>query len=238
MHIFLGVRNNFTQDLPWVGIVCAGVKQFNFAVRDDVNEALDKDLVIIGNETGILDPVNLPRPKDVAHFWNANMTRKAVLRSSVSREVMHLATLHPERNLTLFCDIVGKRGKDGRNGVSHEYTQALLEFKVVVLAQRDRYEDHFRLFEAMTSGALIMSDQALAFPWGIVDTDTIVVYKTIQEMQDKILYYLDHPEERLRIAWARRDLALNHHRRWHRYEDLLLGDWSQRDEYGVSLLHP
>jgi spore maturation protein CgeB len=64
------------------------------------------------------------------------------------------------------------------------------------------------------------------------------VYKTMEEMQDKILYYLDHREERLRIARAGRDLALNHHRERHRYEDLILGDWSQRDEYGVSLLRP
>jgi hypothetical protein len=233
----LGERTNFTQE-QWVGIVCAGVKHFHFAVRDDVKDALDEDLVIITNETGISDPVDLPRPKDAAHFWNANMTRQAVLRTSVSREVMRLAALHPERNLTLFCDIVGNKGKKGRNGISHEYIRALLEFKIVVLAQRDRWEDHLRLFEAMTSGALVISDQALDFPWGVVDTETIVVYKTMEEMQDKILYYLDHREERLRIARAGRDLALNHHRERHRYEDLILGDWSQRDEYGVSLLRP
>lgn len=114
----------------------------------------------------------------------------------------------------------------------------MLEFKIIVVAQRDRYEDHFRLFEALISGAMVMSDQALAFPWGVVDHETVVVYKDFDELQQKVLYYLDHEDERLRIARAGRKLSLNHHRVWHRYNDLLLGNWTSRDNYGVALPHP
>lgn len=236
---FLGDRHNFTTD--FVGQVCNGVKRFHFCVRDDVLNALQEDLILYANETGLptpIDPVDLPRLKDAAHFWDPNVSKKAIVRSKVSKVLKLMEEVYPDRNLTIHADLVGNRGKQGRTGVHHDYTQAMMQFKIIVLAQRDRYEDHYRLFEALISGAMVMSDQALEFPWGVVHGETIVVYNDLYDMQEKVLYYLDHPDERLRIARAGRRLALDHHRVWHRYSDLILGDWTKRNKYGVSLLSP
>jgi hypothetical protein len=237
---FLGGFVNFSQ--TWIGRIVAGVKRFHFPVRDDILSALEEEIVSYCNETRQCPTDNadwvhdLPRPKDVAHFWNANLTRKAKARAVISQELGVLRGSYP--NISIFTDFVGTRGKEGRQGVHTEYARALLEYKIVVLAQRDRYEDHYRLFEALISGAMVMTDPALCFPWGVVHNETIVVYRSVYEMRDQVIYYLQHDEERRRIAQAGRDLSLNHHLLKNRWEDLLLNGWNDRDDNGVSILKP
>lgn len=94
---FLGYRLNFT--VNFVGHACAGVKRFHFAVRDDVFEALEEDFAHYTNDTGLpqsIDPVHLPRPKDVAHFWDPNVAKRAVLRSLVSQHLKRMEQTYPD----------------------------------------------------------------------------------------------------------------------------------------------
>eukprot|EP00543_Licmophora_paradoxa_P007430 CAMPEP_0202450294 /NCGR_PEP_ID=MMETSP1360-20130828/8914_1 /ASSEMBLY_ACC=CAM_ASM_000848 /TAXON_ID=515479 /ORGANISM="Licmophora paradoxa, Strain CCMP2313" /LENGTH=463 /DNA_ID=CAMNT_0049068493 /DNA_START=282 /DNA_END=1673 /DNA_ORIENTATION=+ len=185
-----------------------------------------------------VDPVRgLARPIDVAHFWQSNQSGVAArVRGLVSRRIEKIQ--HPTRNLTIITHTVGNKGRIGRNNVQHEYINAMLRCKIIVVAQRDRYEDHYRLLETMLTGALVLTDPYVRFPWGVVHNETVVVYQSMSDLKEHILYYVDQKRERLRIAAAGRQLALQHHRRRHRFDDLLLGDWEQRDEYGVSLSAP
>jgi len=184
------------------------------------------------------DPVvysaDLPRPIDAATFWAPGDTSySASLRSEVSKAVQELQKSH---NVSVITAVEGQRGKNGRRRVQEEYVNALLDTKIYVLCQRDGWEDHIRLFEALVSGAMVMSDPMRDFPTGLSDGETIVVYWGIEDMQNKVLYYLNKEEERLRIASQGRQLALSQHRMWHRYENLILGDWSFRNEYGISTI--
>ena len=230
-----------------VGSACAGVKKFHFAVRDDVAEALENELNILRNTNETTADmknnsdysVYLPRPVDVAHWWNPNTTKNAKMRSSVSKHLVHMRNKYgTDRNLTIVADIIGWRARQGRQGVHKDYVRALLETKIIVVTQRDRYEDHYRLFEALISGALVLSDKMLSFPWGVKDRSTIVIYQNLNDLEKKILYYLDNPIERFKIAKAGRELSFKHHRSYHRWEDLLLGNWTERNKYGFSPNHP
>jgi hypothetical protein len=237
---FLGHHVNFSE--TWVGRIVGGVKRLHFSVRDDMLLALKDQVLVYCNETQQCPTDNadwvhdLPRPVDVAHFWNANVTKRAKARALISTTLEKMRLRYP--NLTIFTDIVGTQGRQGRQGVHTEYARALLEVKIVVLSQRDRYEDHYRLFEALVSGAMVMTDPALSFPWGVVHNETISVYTSLNEMRSQIIHYLQHDEERWRIAKAGRELALKHHLPRHRWEDLLLNDWNDRDHNGVSILKP
>lgn len=240
-------KGRYTNWSNVVGSVCAGVKKFHFAVRDDVAEALENELNILRNTNETTADmknnsdysVYLPRPVDVAHWWNPNFTKKAIMRSSVSQHLVHMRNKYAtDRNLSVVADIIGWRARKGRQGVHEAYVRALLETKIIVVTQRDRYEDHYRLFEALISGALVLSDQMLSFPWGVKDGSTIVVYQNPNDLEKKILYYLDNPKERFKIAKAGRELSLKHHRSYHRWEDLLLGNWTERNKYGLSPNHP
>jgi hypothetical protein len=223
----------------WIGSVCAGIKHYHFPVRDDIYGAfLDvlKNSTWKEGSTFVPDPVLLKRPKDVAHFWDPQSLRMSHFRSAVSNWIRKLAD--PPYNLSAFGDIVGWRAMKGRHLVHPQYLDALLQYKIIVVCQRDRYEDHMRLFEALVSGAMVISDHMYDFPAGIEDNNGIVVFQGLGDLREKILYYLEHKEERLTIAKVGRITALRRHREWHRWEDILLNPWNNRNEYGLSKLNP
>ena len=60
-----------------------------------------------------------------------------------------------KHNLTGTAGLVSERGKKGRSTVSQAYANALLEHIIVVISQRDFWEDHLRLMEGLMSGALV-----------------------------------------------------------------------------------
>lgn len=122
---------------------------------------------------------------------------------------------------------MSERGKVGRTIVSSTYAKALLDHKIVVVAQRDHWEDHLRLMEALMSGSLVMSDPITHLPAGLIVNENIVIYNSMEELVNKVLYYLRDDkgvQERLRISKAGRLLALNDHRGNHRLERLMLGE--------------
>jgi hypothetical protein len=108
----------------------------------------------------------LPRNTDVAHFWPLHDSRvdevnrdDGRLRDAVSHAIadLHNATI-PDRSsdknsniqhsrrraLRLFVDTVGAGREEGRHTVQVEYVRQLLDTKIVVVAQRDGWEDHYR----------------------------------------------------------------------------------------------
>ena len=110
--------------------------------------------------------------------------------------------------------------------VNENYAAALLSHKIIIVCQRDSWEDHYRLMEALAGGALVMTDPMHPLPAGIEDGKQLVVYESIAALKDKIKYYLEHEEERLEIAQSGHDVAMSRHRSWHRMEELVFGDWS------------
>jgi len=101
----------------------------------------------------------------------------------------------------------------------------MLRSKIIVLSQRDEWEDQYRLMEAMVSGAMVMTDAMLSLPTGYHDALNIVEYHSAVDLLDKITYYLDpqHESERLAIATQGRTLAMTRHRSWHRMEEIIFG---------------
>jgi spore maturation protein CgeB len=99
----------------------------------------------------------------------------------------------------------------------------MLKSKIIVVSQRDGWEDHYRLMEAIVSGAMIMTDSMLSLPDGYQDGISIVEYDSARDLKDKVTYYLQHTSERQSIAAKGRRLAMTKHRSWHRMEELIFG---------------
>jgi hypothetical protein len=78
------------------------------------------------------------RDPRMSHFWRQSGTKRAILRSKVCAAVNQLKQTH---NLTTYADIVSNSGRAGRNSFIVDYVRAMFEFKIIVLAQRDRSED-------------------------------------------------------------------------------------------------
>lgn len=168
-------------------------------------------------------PPDTVRPMHVAHFWGGHRgsnPRFSRLRTTVTELV---ADLGRTANYTVQAGAVSEGGPQGRTGLSLEYLRALLQSKIVVVAQRDNWEDHYRLFEAMVGGALVLTDPMLTLPEYLVDRVHLVIYHSLDELKELICYYLEHDTERLAIAHQGYQVALRHHRTFHLMERLFFG---------------
>ena len=109
-------------------------------------------------------PPELLRHIDVVHLFNATSTENhSKLRKAVSTALLELAhtdkttTNHyrPDdhrrsagvnNNITVIASAVSESGANGRVNVQEKYLSILMSSKIVVVAQRDKWEDHYVSF--------------------------------------------------------------------------------------------
>lgn len=208
-----------------------------FGVRTDFANSI-QDLIpsLVANQTVTkVNPSSIPyhpayvmdRPLDVTHLWEILLPSKNNdLRNLVTEKVQGMASLqHPmeKRKIVVDTSIQGDRAHKGRWGVSDAYATTLLQSKIVVVTQRDQWEDHFRLFEATASGAMVLMDVMLSLPHSLQDGASVVFFHSLEDLQEKAMYYLAHEEERIEIARKGWEISMREHRSWHRMEEMLFG---------------
>jgi len=72
--------------------------------------------------------------------------------------------------------IVGGRGDSGWRNVQDDCMNYLLRSKIVVTAQKDRWEDHYRLMEALFFGALVFMDPMVGkMPHGLTNEVSVLL---------------------------------------------------------------
>ena len=179
------------------------------------------------NWTNGQSPADLKREQDVAHFWRKDdYSHYTFLRSQVSTIVESLTGEKSNgRKIHTMVNVVGEMEEMEKNVSRIEYVQQLLGTKIVVLAQRDEWEGHHHLLEALASGAMVISDKALAMPNGLHDRKSIVIYDSAHSLKDAIMYYLNPKNDEERTSIARRgwEIAMGQHRSWHRVEEIIFG---------------
>lgn len=175
--------------------------------------------------------VTKERPGDVIHHWptrgwkvnrGSAKHRNDVLRTETSLTLKNM-TLPPYNLSRVFCGIQGTSSDQGRSSTSSRFIDSILYYKIMVVAQRDVFEGHLRLFEGLVSGAMVLHDRIIAPPVGLEENVNIVYFNNQEELKQKVMYYLAHPEERLRIARNGRKLGMCQSRTWHRMEQIILG---------------
>jgi Glycosyl transferases group 1 len=194
------------------------------AVRTDMVRHLHETLVL--RNLTLRDKIEaLDRPIDAMHLWplDANTSKKvgtvqSNLRSTVSRAVDGLSS-----DLNVFVGLAGGTSGLGRRNVSSTYVDALLSTKILVVSQRDRWEDHYRLFEALAVGPLVLTDRMLGMPAGLANGTSIVEYSSEAELRSLIRHYAANDAERISIAAEGRRVAMSRHRSWHRMEEIIFG---------------
>ena len=209
----------------------------NYPVRTDTIDMLKQRIRHICHKSNLSDSIETTcdRSLDLVHFWrhsgdkNKNYSRLRMKVSEVLYDDYCETTIdrttgadtikHP----FCFIGITGPRGKTGRNEVSPDYIDTMLRSKIIVLSQRTSWEDHWRFFEAMVAGAMVMTDSMISLPEGYEDGVSVVEYGSAEELLAKLEYYLEHEAERLSIAREGRKLAMAGFRSWHMMERLVFG---------------
>jgi Glycosyl transferases group 1 len=170
------------------------------------------------------------RPIDVAHMWEYDAT--CAFSSSHAKRVRMPCELRNQVTLALHQHFVPPQYKvrtkiaDSlgiRTEVQNEYIRTLVASKIVVVSQRDLWEDSYRLMEALVGGAMVLTDPMLTLPMGLVDRESIVIYQKLEDLPVLIDYYLGNEAERIKIARRGHRVALSLHRPHHWMERLFFG---------------
>ncbi|KAG7357427.1 glycosyl transferase group 1 protein [Nitzschia inconspicua] len=173
---------------------------------------------------------NMNRSIDVGAFWtNGDYSHYSSYRRDITKVVK---TLHHSKinSQVLMENEVGLAYTDIKGyvlgNIQAKYVEKILSCKIVVVTQRDEWEDQYRLMESLASGALVMTDDMLAMPDGLIDKVNVIVYDSPTSLKTLIRYYLhpDNEAERKRIALEGYKLVMGRHRCWHRLEELVFGE--------------
>jgi hypothetical protein len=160
------------------------------------------------------------RATDVSYFWGTtNFTRK----DAHLRDTVYAVLKQWQASYAVQIGIQGEVRAQGRKTASYDYVRSMLHSKIVVVAQRDEWEDHYRLLEGIVAGALVLTDVMVGKPTGLENGVSFVEYANAEELISKIEYYLKHDNERIAIARRGREIAMSRHRSWHHMETVVFG---------------
>ena len=98
--------------------------------------------------------------------------------------------------------------------LGEDMLQVLSSVKICINTHGDtmRYGVNLRLFESAALGTFQIVDDRPGVSQHFTVGEHLVTFSDIQDLQEKVRYYLAHDEERLRIAAAAREHVLAHHR--------------------------
>lgn len=163
------------------------------------------------------------RKTDVAHFWKkGDYSHYSFLRRKVSAEIVAFDESVPEKHLRwVVRRFMNEEWQE--DDIDPSYVQQLVSSKIVVIAQKDEWEDHYRLMESLASGAMVLSDAMLAPPAGLKNRTNIVFYDSPTSLHRLVSYYLEHKEKRTAVARKGFHYAMGRQRSWHAMERLVFG---------------
>jgi hypothetical protein len=168
------------------------------------------------------------RSTDLAFFWEVGAnSHYGFLRREVSLIVKRLnKNLIGNHTIKAHVGVLGSNDDGMEDGnIQESYVKQLLSTKIVVVAQRDDWENQYQLMESLASGALVLTDSMLTLPPGLKNRTNLFVYDSHKNLKRLIRKYLDPRNDKKRLAIAKegRKVAMTSHRAWHRVEKILFG---------------
>lgn len=179
----------------------------------------------------VMNTIETRRKNDIAHFWRkGDYSHYSLLRRRVGQILKDYDAKHTDGRLRIIIRTIGDETSLPYDEIEPDYVEALLSTKIVVIAQRDEWEDHYRLMESLASGALVLSDKMLAPPAGLQNGTHLVFYDSSNSLRSLLDYYSTHSEERETIAANGQTFALGTQRSWHAVERVVFGAPFTMDE--------
>lgn len=173
----------------------------------------------------VMNTMNTRRKNDIAHFWRkGDYSHYSLLRRRVGQILKDYDGKHSDNHLRIILRTIGDETSLPYDEIEPDYVEALLSTRIVVIAQRDEWEDHYRLMESLASGALVLSDTMLAPPAGLQNGTHLVFYDSSSSLRSLLDYYTKHTEEREEIAVNGQAFALGTQRSWHAVERIVFGE--------------
>eukprot|EP00562_Extubocellulus_spinifer_P011402 CAMPEP_0178546280 /NCGR_PEP_ID=MMETSP0697-20121206/4073_1 /TAXON_ID=265572 /ORGANISM="Extubocellulus spinifer, Strain CCMP396" /LENGTH=539 /DNA_ID=CAMNT_0020178867 /DNA_START=101 /DNA_END=1717 /DNA_ORIENTATION=- len=211
------------QRMHLIHFMMGKVRRIDFGHRTLLEDCLEDEAAkLVETEEKDVAGIDLPslsRPLDVAHFWkvgnddnHTSAVRDAV--NNVVRSLEKASGTDPHDRVRTYTGHFGDGlGSFKSANVTCPLAREMLRYKIIVVAQKDNYEGHYRLMDALLSGALVLTDPMSRLPLFLEDRVSVVVYRSPAELRRLLQYYLQRQNEKARIEIGRRgrSIALRHH---------------------------
>ena len=107
-----------------------------------------------------------------------------------------------------------------------KYFRLLKRSKIIVTCNPDKWEGDHRTWEALAAGALVFVDRMLTpLVHPLIDGKHCIFYEMsdagLQEMKEKIEYFIRNPGQARTIAMTGHDFAMKYHRSTNRIDEIL-----------------
>ena len=192
------------------------VKLLSYSVRSDFLNHVDTKINYSDRKTDVscFFPIHSVNGLDRGlQDWHG-----AIYRAKVTDKIIDLrdASLHAGLDYDIHVGLIGQKGRVGRDELQKGYFDKCKDSKIIVHCQPYGWEGDFRTFEALASGALVISDKSYSMPkhsHPLVDGVHLVEYdrNDLDSMLSKIIYYLKNPDEAAEIAKRGQEFVLKHH---------------------------
>lgn len=166
--------------------------------------------------------LSIERDIDVAVFFDPNESPATARNKHRCRVARHIQDRSAKLNV--FTGIAGDRGARGRNVFQPEYFKIMARAKIVVTCNPDRWEGDNRLFEALSSGSLVLSDSMITpVENPLADWEHLVYYdkEDLGALSDIIDALLANNGVRRHIASAGYDHAMQYHTASSRIDEII-----------------
>lgn len=120
--------------------------------------------------------------------------------------------------------LCGNPGEKGRNYIQQEYYKKMCDSKIVVTCNPEFWEGDYRLFEALSSGALIIVDKMITpVKNPFIDGEHLIYYDrdNLSDLHEKIIYYLEHDDIRKSIARKGYDFVRKYHKSSNKIDEIM-----------------
>jgi hypothetical protein len=162
------------------------------------------------------------RDIDIAVFFDPDEnpnTARNYYRSSVAQFIKN-----EFGHLNIFVGIAGGAGEAGRSGFQKDYFDKMTRARIVVTCNPDRWEGDYRLFEALSSGSLVLSDtMSTPVENPFIDWEHLIYYdkNNLDGLGKIIRELLIHDDLRQFIANNGYEHAMRFHKASDRIDEIL-----------------
>ena len=128
------------------------------------------------------------------------------------------------KKYNIHVGLVGKRGKEGRNNIQKQYFNLMKRSKIVVTCGPGHCEGDYRLFESLSCGCLVFSENMITPVINkFIHKKHLIYYdkKDSKKLKEELLYYLDNHKERQKISLEGYTFSNKYHKPENRIDEVI-----------------
>ena len=141
-------------------------------------------------------------------------------RGKVAKLIQQKMSKKYKVHIGLICNA----GKIGRKSIQTDYYEKILDSKIIVTVNPDRWEGDWRLFEALSCSPLVMVDRMITpVKNNFVDGEHLIYYDVdkLDDLLGKIDYYMENLDKSQTIATSGYNHTLQYHSAKDRIDEVL-----------------